>query len=69
MNNAQLIEDLIAEDNTVTIKDYLELLKDIKEIESTIQYGIQDRTDIYYVCQSLQCGGKTHNSTTSIGVI
>ena len=67
MNNAQLIEDLIAEDNTVTIKDYLELLKDIKEIESTIQYGIQDRTDIYYVRQSLQCRSEAHNKTASVG--
>lgn len=50
MNKAQLIEDLIAEDNTVTIKDYLELVKELETINGTTR---NDRMGIYRMCQVL----------------
>lgn len=58
MNKEQLIDDLIKEDDTVTIKQYLELLNELDAIRNTSA----DRVDLQGVCQTHESGIQSHDT-------
>jgi hypothetical protein len=50
MNKAQLVDDLIKENPHSTIKDYLDLLKELEAINGTTR---SNRMGLYRMCQVL----------------